>query len=128
MSKSSEQPDARVATVGTSISIKGQISGSEDLTVDGQVEGRIDLPEHSLTIGPNATVVADINVKFVTIFGSVIGSVIVGEKADIRNTASVEGALTCRRLTVQEGATIAGTLETTNRPASAGRTQSEKAA
>jgi len=124
----SEQQDVRVATVGISVSIRGEISGSEDLTVDGQVDGRIDLPEHSLTIGPNATVVADINAKIVTIFGSVIGSVIAAEKADIRKTASVEGALTCGRLIVQEGATITGTIETNRRSASAGRTQSEKAA
>ena len=124
----SEQQNVRVATVGISVSIKGDISGSEDLTVDGQVEGRIDLPQHSLTIGPNATVVADINAKIITIFGSVIGNIIAGEKADIRNTASVEGALICGRLSVQEGATITGTVETRNRPASSGRAKSEKAA
>jgi len=128
MLKNAEQQDATVATVGSSISIRGEISGSEDLTVDGQVEGRIDLPGHCLTIGPNATVVADINVKIVTIFGSVIGSVIAGEKADIRKTASLEGALTCGRLAVEDGATITGTIETKNRPAAAGRTESEKAA
>ena len=119
----STQQDVRVATVGISVSIKGGISGSEDLTVDGQVEGRIDLPEHALTIGPNATVVADINAKVVTVFGSVIGNVIAREKADIRKTASVEGALTCGRLAVQEGATITGTIETTCRPASAAKAQ-----
>jgi cytoskeletal protein CcmA (bactofilin family) len=120
-----QQKDARVATIGISVSIKGEIKGSEDLTVDGQVEGRIDLPEHTLTIGPNATVVADINAKIVTIFGTVIGSIIAREKADIRKTASVEGSLGCGRLAVQEGATINGKVETKNRPA---RTKSETAA
>jgi cytoskeletal protein CcmA (bactofilin family) len=123
-----EQKDVRVATVGISISIKGEISGAEDLTIDGQVDGRIDLPEHSLTIGPNATVVADINAKTVIVFGSVIGSVIARDKADIRKSASVEGSLTCGRLAVQEGATITGKIETKNRPASADRSKADKAA
>ena len=115
----SEQQNVRVATVGISVSIKGVISGSEDLTVDGQVEGRIDLPQHSLTIGPNATVVADINAKNITVFGAVVGSIVAREKADIRTSASVEGTLTCGRLAVQEGATIAAAIETNNRPAAA---------
>jgi cytoskeletal protein CcmA (bactofilin family) len=117
MFNNGEQKDARPASIGISVSIKGEIKGSEDLTVDGQVEGRIDLPDHMLTIGPNATVVADINAKVVTVFGSVIGTVVAREKADIRKTASVEGALTCGRLAVQEGATIKGKVETKDRPA-----------
>jgi cytoskeletal protein CcmA (bactofilin family) len=128
MSNNGEQKDARVAAFGVCVSIKGQISASEDLTVDGQVEGRIDLPEHMLTIGPNATVVADVNAKVVTVFGSVIGTVVVREKADIRKTASVEGSLTCDRLAVQEGATINGKVTTRSRPASAEGTKTEQAA
>jgi cytoskeletal protein CcmA (bactofilin family) len=114
-----EQKDVRVATIGISVSIKGEINGSEDLTIDGQVEGRIELPEHTLTIGPNATVVADINAKVVTVFGSIIGSVVAREKADIRKTASLEGSLTCGRLAVQEGAKINGKVETKSRPVAA---------
>jgi cytoskeletal protein CcmA (bactofilin family) len=114
-----EQKDVRVATIGVSVSIKGEINGSEDLTIDGQVEGRIELPEHTLTIGPNATVVADINAKVVTVFGSIIGSVVAREKADIRKTASLEGSLTCGRLAVQEGAKINGKVETKSRPVAA---------
>jgi cytoskeletal protein CcmA (bactofilin family) len=123
-----QQKDVRVATIGISVSIKGEIKGSEDLTVDGQVEGKIELPEHTLTIGPNATVVADINAKIVTVFGSVIGTVVAREKADIRKTASVEGSLTCGRLAVQEGATINGKVETKSRPAAAKSDKAEKAA
>ena len=128
MNNGEQQKDVRVATIGISVSIKGEIKGSEDLTVDGQVEGKIDLPEHTLTIGPNATVVADINAKVVTVFGSVIGSVVAREKADIRKTGSVEGSLTCGRLAVQEGARIHGKIETKNRPTSADRAKAERAA
>ena len=112
MWNSGDQQGVRVATIGMSISIKGDVSGSEDLTVDGQGEGRIDLPDHVLTIGPNATVVADVVAKVVTVFGSVIGSVTAREKADIRKGASVEGTLTCGRLAVQEGARLSGRVET----------------
>lgn len=123
-----QQKDVRVATVGISIAIKGEVNGSEDLTVDGQVEGRIELPEHTLTIGPNATVVADINAKVVTVFGSIIGNVTAREKADIRKTASVEGTLTCGRLAVQEGARITGKIDTKHKPTAADRATAEKAA
>jgi len=123
-----EQNDQRPASIGISVSIKGELKASEDVTVDGQVEGRIDLPEHTLTIGPNATVVADINAKVVVVFGSVVGTVIARERADIRKTASVDGALTCGRLSVQEGATINGTVETQKRTASADRAKTAAAA
>jgi cytoskeletal protein CcmA (bactofilin family) len=123
-----EQKDVRVASVGVSVSIKGEISGSEDLTIDGQVEGRIDLPDHTLTIGPNAMVVADINAKFVTIFGSVVGTVVAKDKADVRKSASVEGSLTCGRLAMQDGARLNGKVETKSRPAAADRARAEKAA
>jgi cytoskeletal protein CcmA (bactofilin family) len=111
-----QQKEARVGTIGVLVSIKGEIKGSEDLAIDGQVEGKIDLPDHMLTIGPNATIVADINAKVVTVFGSVIGTVVAREKADVRKTASLEGSLTCGRLAVQEGARINGRVETKSRP------------
>ena len=109
-----------MATVGLSVSIKGEISGSEDVTVDGQVEGRIELPEHTLTIGPNATVLADVNARIVIILGTIVGRVTAREAAEIRKTASVEGSLVCGRLAVQEGATINGKIETMSRPAADG--------
>ena len=116
MLNTGDQRDVRTATIGMSVSIKGEIKSAEDVVVDGQVQGRIDLPEHTLTIGPNATLLADIDAKVVIVFGSVTGSINARDKADIRKTASVEGSLTCRRLLVEEGATMNGTIETKNRP------------
>jgi cytoskeletal protein CcmA (bactofilin family) len=83
------------------------------LTVDGQVEGRISLPDHALTVGPNATICADITANVVTIFGSVLGSVTATDKVDVRRSGSVEGNVTCARLTVQDGAILSGKVETT---------------
>ena len=110
--------DTRVATVGNSVLIKGDVSGSEDLTIDGRVEGRIDLPNHSLTIGPNATIQANINAKTATLFGKVVGTVNVTDKLDIRKTASVEGTVTCGRMSVQEGAHLSGKVQTGQRKSS----------
>jgi cytoskeletal protein CcmA (bactofilin family) len=128
MNNGEQQKDMRVATIGISVTIKGEISGAEDLTVDGQVEGKIELPEHTLTIGPNATVMADINAKVVTVFGTVIGNVAAREKADIRKTASVEGSLSCGSLAVQEGAKMNGKVETKNRSAATNKPKAEIAA
>jgi cytoskeletal protein CcmA (bactofilin family) len=123
-----QQKDMRVATVGPSASIKGEISGSEDLTVDGQVEGRIELPEHTLTIGASATVLAEINARIVIILGTVVGSVFAREKAEIRKTAAVEGSLICGQLAVQEGARINGKVETKSRPAATARSKADRVA
>jgi cytoskeletal protein CcmA (bactofilin family) len=107
-----QKKSASVATLGNSVFVKGEINGSEDLTIDGQVEGRIDLPEHTLTVGPNATLVADINAKNVIVFGSVVGTITVRERVELRSSASAEGAITCGGISVQEGAKVHGKLET----------------
>jgi cytoskeletal protein CcmA (bactofilin family) len=110
--KEGDQKNAGVATLGNSVFVKGEITGSEDLTIDGQVEGRIGLPEHTLTVGPNATLVADINAKSVIVFGSVVGTITAREKVELRSSASAEGAITCGRILVQDGAKLNGKLET----------------
>jgi cytoskeletal protein CcmA (bactofilin family) len=104
--------DGRAATLGASVCVKGAITASEDLTIDGQVEGRIDLPNHLLTIGPNATILADINATRVTVFGSVIGTIVAKDKVDLRKSGSVEGTVTCGRIAIQEGAHMSGKLTT----------------
>jgi len=96
--------EVRAAALGRSVRVTGDITGAEDLVIDGQVEGRIDLPNHALTIGPNATVVATITAKVVTVFGSVVGSVTARERVDVRRSGSLEGTVTCARLAVQDGA------------------------
>jgi cytoskeletal protein CcmA (bactofilin family) len=100
-----KEDSARGPNLGRSISIKGEVSGSEDLTIDGQVEGRIDLPEHVMTVGPNATIVADNDLRYRH------RSVTAREKIEVRKTGSVEGQLTCARLVVQEGALLTGKVD-----------------
>jgi len=100
--------EPRVANIGSSVFIKGELTGSEDLAVDGRVEGRIDLPDHALTIGPNANIQAHIAAKVVTVFGSVVGGITARDKIDIRRGGSLEGDLVCARLAIQEGAHFTG--------------------
>jgi cytoskeletal protein CcmA (bactofilin family) len=110
--KTADSNEPKTAQFGRSICVKGEITGSEDLTVDGQVDGRIDLPNHVLTVGPNATICADITAKSVLIFGTVLGSVTAKEKIEIRRSGSVEGNVACARLVVQDGAILGGKVET----------------
>jgi cytoskeletal protein CcmA (bactofilin family) len=110
--KLGDNNEPKTAQFGRSICVKGDITGSEDLTVDGQVDGRIDLPNHTLTVGPNATICADIMAKTVMIFGTVLGSVTAHERIEIRRSGSVEGNVACARLVVQDGAILSGKVET----------------
>jgi cytoskeletal protein CcmA (bactofilin family) len=100
------------ADFGRSIVVKGEIKASEDLTIDGTVEGRIDLPNHVLTVGPNATITADITVRVATTLGSVVGNVIAHEKLDVRQGGSIAGTVSCGRLIVQDGANVNAKVET----------------
>lgn len=110
--KPGDGAEKQAAQFGRSICVKGEVTGSEDLTVDGQVEGRIDLPEHALTVGPNATICADITAKVVTIFGTVLGSITAHDRVDVRRSGSVEGNVTCAHFLVQDGAILCGRIET----------------
>jgi cytoskeletal protein CcmA (bactofilin family) len=94
-----------------SVVIKGELSASEDLTLDGHMEGRVTLPDHTLTIGPAANIKASISAKVVVIMGAVTGNVTAGEKVEIRATGSVTGDLASPRLVVAEGGHLRGKVE-----------------
>lgn len=100
-----------VAQIGKSVSIRGDISGSEDIYIDGQVEGSIQLNGNSLTIGPNGRIRANISAKNVTISGSVEGNLQVAERTEMRKTAVVTGDVQTRRIAIEEGAYFKGKLE-----------------
>ena len=77
--------------IGKSVVIKGELSGSEDLTIEGHVEGKIELRENVLTIGPNGKIKAEVFAKSVVVLGEVVGNVTASEKVDIRDNGSVDG-------------------------------------
>ena len=99
------------AQLGRSVLVKGELTGSEDITIDGRVEGVIDLGEHALTIGTNATISAEISARTVTIFGSVVGNVKVRETLHLRHGASFEGDIVCGSIVIQDTAHFCGSVE-----------------
>ena len=101
----------RKLELGKSVIIKGELSASEDLTLDGQMEGRVTLPDHTLSIGPGANIQASIAAKVVVIMGAVTGNVAAGEKIEIRATGSVTGDLMSPRLVVADGGSLRGKVE-----------------
>lgn len=100
-----------VVNIGKSVVIKGELLGSEDLTVEGQVEGRIELKDHVLTIGPNGRIKAAVFAKAVVVLGEVIGDVTASEKVDIRDKGTVEGDLISPRVAIAEGAHFRGSID-----------------
>ena|ERR1051325_486428 len=97
--------------LGKSVVIKGELSGSEDLTLHGQMEGKISLPDHTLTIGAQADVKADIAAKAVVVVGMVTGRVTAKDRIDIRATGTVAGDIVSPRLIIAEGGNIRGKVE-----------------
>jgi len=97
--------------LGTSVVIKGELSASEDLTLCGHLEGSVRLPDHTLTIGPNAEVKAEILAKAVIVLGAVTGNVTATERMDVRATGSVIGDVASPRLIIADGGTLRGKVQ-----------------
>jgi cytoskeletal protein CcmA (bactofilin family) len=104
-----------VVHIGKSVVIKGELNGSEDLTIEGHVEGKIELRDHVLTIGPNGKIKAQLFAKSVVVLGEVIGDVSATEKVDIRENGSVEGDITSPRVAIAEGAHFRGSVDMANK-------------
>ena len=110
------QPEIRrierdMVNIGKSVVIKGELNGSEDLTVEGHVEGRIELKDHVLTIGPNGKIKAQVFAKAVIVLGEVNGNVTASEKVDIRDGGSVDGDIIAPRVAIAEGAHFRGSVD-----------------
>ncbi len=99
------------ATIGRSVVIKGEISGAEALFIDGRVEGSIHLADNRVTIGRNGSVAADINAKEVVIMGEVKGNVECSDRLDIRSEGSLVGDVVTRRISVEDGAVMKGSVQ-----------------
>jgi len=105
------KPAEGSTVIGKSVVIRGELSGSEDLYIDGDVEGTVTLPESRLTIGPNARVRADISVRYVIIFGHLTGNVQATGRVDLRQSALVNGDILAGRLSIEESAVLTGRVE-----------------
>lgn len=117
------------AHIGKSVIIKGQLSGSEDLFVDGVVEGTIELQGNNLVIGPNGNVRASINAKGVVVQGKLEGDIRASERAELRKSAVAVGDIYTQRIAVEDGAYFKGRVdiqrEAAKAPAVAGRSESQ---
>jgi cytoskeletal protein CcmA (bactofilin family) len=106
-------PDDRSTVgVGKSVVIKGDVTGAEDLTIDGQVDGRIDLRGHNLIIGPNGHLNAHVVAGSITILGTVVGNLMANEKVVIRNGGSVNGDIDAPNVAMADGAVLHGRIDT----------------
>jgi len=99
------------ATLGKSVIVKGQIFSREDLTIDGEVEGTVELQEHRLTVGPHGKVLASIKAREIVVIGTVHGNVEASDKVDIRKEAKLVGDIKTARIEIQDGAYFKGNID-----------------
>ena len=102
---------AEFAHIGKSVIIKGELSGSEDLYVDGQVEGSIELSGNRLIIGPHGQVRANVNAKGVIVQGKLEGNIRASERAELTKSAVVVGDIATQRVAIEEGAYFKGKVD-----------------
>jgi len=99
------------AVLGKSVIVKGQILSREDLTIDGEVEGTIEMQEHRLTIGPNGKVRASVKAREVIVLGTLHGNVETGDRIDIRKEAKLVGDIRTARIVIEDGAYFKGNVD-----------------
>jgi cytoskeletal protein CcmA (bactofilin family) len=106
-----DNPRGGSAVLGKSVIVKGQIFSREDLTIDGEVEGTVELQEHRLTVGPNGKVLASIKAKEVVVLGTIHGNVETTDKIDIRKDAKLVGDIKTARVVIEDGAYFKGNID-----------------
>ena len=99
------------ATIGRSVVIKGEVSGTESLYVDGRIEGTVNFSEHRVTIGRNGSVAANISAREVVILGKVQGNIQCTDRLDIRSEGSLTGNVVTQRISVEDGAILKGSVQ-----------------
>lgn len=104
-------PAAERAIIGDSIRIQGEVTGDEDLTIQGHVEGSVDLDQHSVTVGPDGDVNADVVARVITVEGHVDGDLTAEEQVVVRSSARVEGDISAPRVVLEDGAHFRGGVE-----------------
>ena len=115
------------ACISQGIRIKGEVTGSEDLFVDGLVDGKLNLTNGSLTIGPNGTVKADVNAREVIVRGKIEGKVTGRDKVQLWSTGQITGEVQTERLAIEEGAMLKGKVEAGKQPNKAAESRASAA-
>jgi cytoskeletal protein CcmA (bactofilin family) len=106
-----DSPRGEVAVLGKSVIVKGQIFSREDLTIDGEVEGTVELQEHRLTVGPNGKVLASVKAREIVVLGTIHGNVEATDKIDIRKDAKLVGDIKTARIVIEDGAYFKGGID-----------------
>ena len=106
----------KLVNIGQSIQIKGELTGNEDLVIEGKVEGKILLKDHNLTVGPNARITADIHAKNVTVVGEVVGNITADDKVEVAETGSMKGDIMSPRVVLADGARFKGSIDMDVKP------------
>jgi cytoskeletal protein CcmA (bactofilin family) len=101
------------ASIGRTVVIKGEITGSESLYVDGRIEGTVTFKDHRVTVGRNGVVIANISAREVVIMGKVTGNVECSDRVDIRSEGSLTGDVVSQRISVEDGALLRGSVQLT---------------
>jgi cytoskeletal protein CcmA (bactofilin family) len=117
-----------VAHIGKSVVVKGELSGSEDLYLDGEVEGSIELRNNSLTIGPNGRVRANVQAKDVVVHGKVDGNVRGTDRVELKKSAVLNGDISTQRIVIEDGAFFKGAIDIQKAEKSANEPKRESAA
>ncbi len=99
------------ASIGKSLVIKGEVSGSESLYIDGRVEGTISLPGNRLTVGPNGVVSANVTAREIVVIGKLKGNLVASDRVDIRNEGSLTGDVIAQRISIEDGAFFKGGID-----------------
>ena len=99
------------ARLGASLHIKGHITGTEDLQIDGKVDGPISLRGHGLTVGPTAQLTSEIHAREVVVFGKVVGNLHARDRVDVKSDGSVIGDISTARISIEDGAQFKGRIE-----------------
>ena len=107
----SSSPARSSARLGSSLYIKGHITGTEDLQIDGKVDGPISLRGHGLTVGPAAQLTSEIHAREIVVFGKVIGNVHARDRVDVKTDGSVIGDISTARISIEDGAHFKGRIE-----------------
>lgn len=105
------KPAEATTVIGRSVTIHGEITGGEDLYLDGSVQGTLTLAGNRLTVGPNAHIVADLEVRDIVVYGRVEGNIKASGRVDLRQTAEVTGDILTSRLSIEEKASIRGRVD-----------------
>jgi cytoskeletal protein CcmA (bactofilin family) len=108
-----------VVNIGQSVQIKGELTGNEDLTIEGQVEGKIMVKDHALTIGANGRITAEVQAKTVVVIGQVAGNITADDKVEIAPSGSVRGDIRAPRVAIADGARFKGSVDMDRKGAAA---------